>query len=65
VPGEAKKADPLEGVMVDVRSPALVRIAVSDGVKAVLGSVVDVGLVSISEMYFSTDTVSLSFNSFD
>ena len=58
-PGEAKNAEAVVlGVVVEVKRPVPVSVAVSDGVKTVPGMVVEVGLVVIRWMYLSTSTVS-------
>ena len=53
-PTEAKNDVLLLVVAEDVRSPAVVKVEISRGVKAVPGMVVDVGLAFIREMYLAT-----------
>lgn len=53
-PGMANKKERLSDVVDVVRNPAAERLATSAGVKAVLATVEDVGLVSITDIYLST-----------
>jgi hypothetical protein len=51
-PGDAKYEE-FEETLVEVRNPIVVRADISAGLKAVPGTEVEVGLASITEMYFS------------
>jgi hypothetical protein len=57
--GEAKNAEPLFSMVVEVSRPAPVSMAISGGVKAVLGIVVDVGLASIISIYLSNTCLAI------